>query len=118
MSPVVTAYGVLAIAIALEVVGTSFLQKSEQFSRLIPTLIMAACYLGAFYFLSLALKVIPLGLAYAIWSGIGIILISALGYIMFHQSLDVPAIIGISLIISGVVIINVFSTSITHSPAQ
>ncbi|MFC5304025.1 DMT family transporter [Azospirillum picis] len=107
-------YGSLGIAIGLEVIGTTFLQKSEQFSKLVPTLIMALCYAGAFYFLSHALKTIPVGLAYAIWSGLGIILISTIGFFVFRQSLDLPAVIGLGFIITGVVIVNAFSQSVGH----
>ena len=104
----------LFIAILLETVGTSMLKMSEQFSKLFPTLLTIIAYIGAFYFLSLTLKSIPVGIAYALWSGIGIIIISFIGYFFFKQSLDLPAIIGLALIITGVVIINVFSQSTTH----
>ncbi len=114
MNPLLATYLALATAIALEVIGTTFLQKSEQFSRLVPTVLMAVSYLGAFYLLSIALKTIPIGLAYAMWSGLGIVLISVIGYFLFQQSLDLPAILGLSLIILGVVIVNVFSESIGH----
>lgn len=107
-------YGALGLAIALEVLGTTFLQKSEQFTKLVPVLLMAICYLAAFYFLSLALKTIPVGLAYAIWSGLGVVLISIVGVAVFRQSLDLPAIIGLAFIIIGVVIVNVFSKSVAH----
>ncbi len=107
-------YLVLAVAIALEVVGTTALQSSQQFTRPIPTIIMAACYLTAFYFLSLALRVIPVGIAYAIWSGLGIVLISIIGVVVFRQKLDLPAIFGLGLIVAGVVVVNVFSKSVTH----
>jgi small multidrug resistance pump len=113
MTPLLSAYSVLGAAIVLEVIGTTFLHKSEQFTRFGPTLIMALCYLVAFYFLSLALRVIPVGLAYAIWSGLGIVLISAIGYFVFRQTLDLAAIIGLGFIVVGVVIVNVFSKSIT-----
>lgn len=104
-------YLALLAAILLEVVGTSALQASRQFSRLGPTLLMGACYLGAFYFLSLALKTIPVGLAYAIWSGLGIVLISIVGLLLFGQKLDPPAILGLALIIAGVVVVQLFSKS-------
>ena len=113
MTPSMT-YGVLAAAVVLEVLGTTFLQKSGQFTRLGPTLAMALCYLGAFYFLSLALRTIPVGIAYAIWSGLGIVLISMIGYLVFRQTLDLAAVIGLGFIVTGVVIVNVFSTSIAH----
>jgi small multidrug resistance pump len=75
---------------------------------------MAVCYIASLYFLSLALKTIPIGIAYAVWSGLGIVLISAVGYVKFRQALDTPAIVGISLIVVGVVVANVFSKSLAH----
>lgn len=114
MHPALITYGSLGIAIALEVVGTTFLQRTEQFTRIVPTLMMGMCYAGAFYFLSLTLRSMPIGLAYAIWSGLGIVLISAIGFIVFRQALDLPAIIGIGFIIAGVIIVNLFSQSISH----
>lgn len=116
-SPLLTSYLALGAAIALEIIGTSALQASQQFSKPLPTVIMTAGYLGSFYFLSLALRVLPIGIAYAIWSGLGIVLISLVGLIAFQQKLDGPALIGIGMIVAGVVIINVFSTSIPHHPA-
>lgn len=109
-----SAYGALFIAIVLEIVGTTCLQKSEQFSKLVPTLALAACYLGAFYFLSIVLKTIPVGLAYAIWSGLGIVLISLVGFFIFRQRLDGAAVLGLGFIVVGVVIINVFSKAKVH----
>lgn len=106
-----TAYGALGAAIVLEVAGTTFLQMSEQFTKLVPTLLMSACYLVAFYFLTLAIKTIPIGLAYAIWSGLGIVLISIIGYVVFRQALDLAALFGLALIIVGVIVVNVFSKS-------
>lgn len=114
MPPIVLTYAALVTAIVFEVIGTTFLQRSEQFTRLMPTLLMALCYLVAFYFLSQALRVMPVGIAYAIWSGLGIVLISAVGYLRFGQMLDIPALIGIGCIITGVVVINLFSGSVTH----
>ena len=114
MKPALATYGALLSAIALEVVGTTFLQKSQQFTRPVPTLLMALCYVAAFYFLSHALKTMPVGIAYAIWSGLGIVLISAIGVTVFQQRLDMPAIVGLGLIIAGVVIVNVFSDSVSH----
>ncbi|MFN3524564.1 MAG: SMR family transporter [Paracoccus sp. (in: a-proteobacteria)] len=107
-------YVPLAVAIALEVVGTSLLQRSEQFSRLWPTLGMAACYLVSFYLLSLSLRVLPLGIAYAIWSAVGIVLVAMIGLVAFGQRLDLPAVIGLGLIVAGVVVVNVFSKSVGH----
>ncbi|WP_397474249.1 DMT family transporter [Pusillimonas sp.] len=114
MKPIIAAYGALGVAIVLEVIGTTMLQKSEQFTRLFPTLTMAVCYLAAFYFLSIVLKTMPVGLAYAIWSGLGIVLISIIGYVLFGQKLDLAALIGLGFIIVGVVIVNGFSKSIGH----
>lgn len=114
MKPIIAAYGALGVAIVLEVIGTTMLQKSEQFTRLAPTAIMALCYLSAFYFLSIVLKTMPVGLAYAIWSGLGIVLISLIGYVAFGQTLDAPALIGLAFIVVGVVIVNLFSKSIGH----
>lgn len=114
MSPIIAAYGALGIAIVLEVIGTTMLQKSAQFTKLAPTLIMAVCYLAAFYFLSIALKTMPVGLAYAIWSGLGIVLISLVGYLVLGQTLDLPALIGLGLIIAGVLVVNLFSKSLGH----
>jgi small multidrug resistance pump len=104
----------LAIAIVTEVAGTTALQLSEQLTRLLPIVVMAICYIASLYFLSLALKTIPIGIAYAVWSGLGIVLISAVGYVKFRQPLDTPAIIGVSLIVIGVVVANVFSKSLVH----
>ena len=119
--PILT-YVTLVIAIALEVTGTSFLQRSEQFTRLLPTLMMAVCYAGSFFFLSQVLRVMPLGIAYAIWSGLGIVFVSLIGLWVFGQRLDAPAVIGLALIITGVVVVNLFSTSVRHcgpyNPAQ
>ncbi len=113
MPPLLT-YVTLFTAIALEVVGTTFLQRSQQFTQAVPTLIMALCYAASFYFLSLALKTMPLGIAYAIWSGLGIVLIALIGLTVFGQRLDLPAIIGLGLIVSGVVVVNLFSDSVSH----
>ena len=114
MTAALSAYAALFTAIVLEVIGTTLLQKSAQFTRLWPTLGMAACYLGAFWFLSLTLRTVPVGLAYAIWSGLGIVLISLIGWRVFGQALDPPAMIGIGLIIAGGVVINLFSKSMPH----
>lgn len=107
-------YATLLIAIALEVVGTNFLQRSQQFSKLAPTLAMGLCYAGSFYFLSLALRTMPLGIAYAIWSGLGIVLVSLIGLVIFGQKLDLAAMVGIGLILAGVLVINLLSDSVTH----
>ena len=107
-------YAFLVTAIVLEVAGTSLLQASRQFTRPLPTMGMAACYGGAFWFLSLVLRTMPVGVAYAIWSGLGVVLISVAGVVLFGQRLDMPAVIGLSLILAGVVIVNLFSDSLPH----
>jgi len=104
-------YLALGAAILCEVVGTSFLQKSEQFSKLAPTAIMAVFYILSFWLLSVALKSLPLGIAYAIWGGLGIVLTAVVGTVVFRQQLDAMAIVGIGMIVGGVVVINVFSSS-------
>jgi small multidrug resistance pump len=102
----------LFIAILAEVIGTSALKYSEGFTRWLPSAIVVIGYGIAFYFLSLTLKSIPIGIAYAIWSGLGIVLITAIGFFVFKQTPDIPAIIGIGLIILGVIVINLFSKTV------
>jgi small multidrug resistance pump len=114
MSPVMTTYAALVIAIVFEVIGTTFLKQTEQFTRLWPTLISLASYAAAFYLLSIALKTLPVGIAYAIWSGLGIVLVSIIGWVVFRQALDLPAIIGLGFIIAGIIIVNTFSGSVVH----
>lgn len=104
-------YGQLALSIILEVIGTSLMKKTNGFTNFPITLAVLACYGGAFYFLSHVMKVLPVGIVYATWSGLGIILISLVAYFMYKQALDLPAIIGIALIIAGVILLNVFSKS-------
>jgi len=107
-------YLYLSLAIVTEVIGTSALKASEGFTRLGPSLVSIAAYATAFYCLSLTLTTIPTGIAYAIWSGVGIVLISAVGWFWFKQSLDAPALCGIGLILAGVLVINLFSKSVSH----
>src|SRR5688572_4512597 len=107
-------YAFLTIAIASEVIGTSFLKATDGFTRLAPSVLTVVSYGFAFYFLSLTLKTLPVGIAYAIWSGVGIIFIALIGLLWFRQPLDPPAIIGLGLIIAGVVVVNGFSRSIGH----
>ena len=107
-------YALLFLAIVLEVIGTTALQMSQQFTKLLPSAVLVVCYATAFYLLSLTLKSIPVGIAYAIWSALGIVLISAVGLIYFKQRLDLPAMIGLGLIISGVLVVNLFSKSVSH----
>jgi small multidrug resistance pump len=104
----------LSIAIVSEVVATSALKASEGFTRLWPSVIVTVGYASAFYFLSLTLKTIPIGVAYAIWSGVGVALIALIAWLFFGQVLDTPALIGLALIIAGVVVLNVFSKTLAH----
>lgn len=104
----------LGIAILFEIIATSALKKSEQFTELIPSIVTIVGYFAAFYFLSFAIRTIPVGIAYAIWSGVGIVLITIIGAIFFKQIPDLPAIIGLALIMIGVVVINVFSKTTAH----
>jgi small multidrug resistance pump len=102
-------YLYLAIAIVCEVIGTSALKATEGFTRLLPSAIVVVGYGVSFYFLSLALKTVPVGVAYAIWSGVGVALITLIGWVAFGQRLDAAAIAGIALIVAGVVVIRFFS---------
>jgi small multidrug resistance pump len=104
-------YLFLLIAILSEVAATSALRASGQFTKLWPSVIVVIGYASAFYFMSLTLKSIPVGIAYAIWSGVGIVLISITGYFLYKQKLDMPALLGMGLIIAGVLVINIFSKS-------
>ncbi|WP_313034226.1 multidrug efflux SMR transporter [Acinetobacter sp.] len=114
MNPMLLAYILLALAIISEVTGSTFLVKSEGFTQLVPSLLVFIFYVISFYLLSQVLKTIPLGIAYAIWSGVGIVLTALIGFFIFRQSLDLPAVIGIGMIIGGVIVMNVFSKSVGH----
>ncbi|MBC15631.1 multidrug resistance protein; DLP12 prophage [Pseudodesulfovibrio profundus] len=107
-------YVYLAIAIVAEVVGTTAMQASEGFTKPIPSIVVVVGYGVAFYFLSLVLRTIPMGIAYAIWAGLGIVLIALTGVVLYKQTLDVPAMIGMGLIVAGVAIINIFSRTTPH----
>jgi small multidrug resistance pump len=104
----------LAIAIVSEVIGTSALKASDAFTKPVPIAIVVVGYGMAFYCLSLTLRSVPVGIAYAIWSGVGIVLITLIGTLWFRQPLDVPAIVGLALIVSGVIVVNAFSTATLH----
>jgi small multidrug resistance pump len=104
----------LTVAIVCEVIATSALKSSEGFSRLLPSGLVVVGYCAAFYFLSLTLRTIPVGIAYAVWAGAGVVLITLVGWVVFKQELDAPAFLGIGLIASGVVVLNVFSKSTAH----
>ena len=107
-------YVYLIVAVMFETVGTTALQASQQFTRAGPTIIVVFAYLLAFFFLGLALKYIPVGVAYAIWSGLGIVLIAGIGLLAFGQRLDLPALLGLAMIIGGILVIHLFSKSVSH----
>ena len=107
-------YLYLGIAVAAEVIATSALKASDGFTRLLPSLVVVVGYGIAFYFLSLVLKTVPVGVAYAIWSGAGIVLISLVGWLWQGQTLDLPALAGMGLIVAGVLVIQLFSKTAGH----
>ena len=104
----------LLTAIVAEVIATSALKASDGFGKLWPSVITVAGYTVAFYCLSLTLRTIPVGVAYAIWSGLGVVLITIAAWLLFGQKLDLPALIGMGLIVAGVVVMNVFSKAVGH----
>lgn len=104
-------YAYLAIAIVAEVIATTALKVSDSFSKPVPSAVVIAGYAIAFWCLAATIKTVPLGLAYAIWSGVGIVLITAIGWIAFKQALDLPALVGVGLILAGVLVINLLSKS-------
>ena len=104
----------LITAIVSEVIATSALKASTGFTKPLPSVVVVIGYLVSFYFLSLTLKTIPVGIAYAIWSGVGVVLISIVAWLLYGQKLDLPALIGMGLIISGVMVINLFSNTAGH----
>lgn len=108
------AYLYLGIAIAAEVIATTALRAANGFTVLIPSIISILGYIVAFYFLSLTLRTMPVGIAYAIWSGVGIVIVSILGLLLYKQVLDLPALLGMGLIMAGVIVINLFSRSAVH----
>jgi len=107
-------YLLLALAIICEVIATSALAKSDGFTKLVPSIIVVVGYGAAFWLLSFPIKTIPVGIVYAIWSGMGIVLITLVSWLWFRQSLDVAAMLGLFLIMAGVLVINLFSTSVSH----
>ena len=107
-------YFYLAVAIVSEVIGTSSLKATEGFTRPVPSVITLVAFAVAFYFLSLTLRTLPIGVAYAIWSGVGIVLISAIGWVVFGQRLDPMALVGMGLILAGVAVIHLLSGSAEH----
>ena len=103
----------LTIAIVAEVIATSTMKSTNEFTRLWPSLVVIG-YGTGFYFMAISMRVLPVGIMYAIWAGMGIVLVSIIGWVIYKQALDMPAIIGIALIIAGVIVINVFSKSVVH----
>lgn len=108
------AYLFLGVAIIAEVIATSALKASENFSRPVASIITVLGYIVAFGFLSLTLRTMPTGIAYAIWSGVGIVLITIVSWVLFKQHLDTAALVGLGFIIIGVIVINTFSQSVSH----
>ncbi len=108
------AYLYLTIAIIAEVIATSALKATEEFTKVVPSLTVVIGYGVAFYFLTLVLKTLPVGITYAIWSGLGIVLVTITGVFLYKQLPDLPAILGMGLIVAGVVVINVFSKTVGH----
>ncbi|MDE4272769.1 SMR family transporter [Phaeobacter gallaeciensis] len=107
-------YIYLIVAVAAETIGTTALQASQQFSRLVPSLIVLVAYGFSFYMLGLTLKVMPVGIVYAIWSGLGIVLIAVIGLVVFGQKLDLSAVLGMAMILAGILVIHLFSGSSGH----
>ena len=107
-------YLYLSISIIAEIIGTTALKASEEFTNPMPSIVVIVSYAVAFYSLTFVLRTIPVGVAYAIWSGVGIALISVAAFFIYKQSLDLPAIIGIGLIMAGVAVINLYSKSVLH----
>ncbi len=109
------AYLYLAIAIITEVIATSALKSSQEFSKLLPSLVVAVGYGLSFYFMTLTLRSIPLSITYAVWSGLGIVLVAVIGFILYQEKPDIYAVLGMTLIISGVLVIHLFSSTVAHS---
>jgi small multidrug resistance pump len=104
----------LGVAILFETIGTTALKASDGMTRAGPAIVVVLAYALSFWLLALVLRVIPVGVAYAIWSGLGVCLIAGIGWVVFGQRLDAPAMLGLGLIIAGILIINIFSTSVGH----
>lgn len=107
-------YLFLVVAIACETIGTTALQASQQFTRLWPSVLVVVAYGAAFYFMALTLRVMPVGVVYAIWSGLGVVMIAGIGYVVFGQKLDLPAVLGLGMIIAGILVIHLFSNTTAH----
>jgi small multidrug resistance pump len=107
-------YLILALAVLAETIGTTALQASQQFSRLGPSVLVVVAYAVSFYLLSITLRSMPVGVVYALWSGLGIIMIATIGWVVFGQRLDFAAVAGLILIICGIAVIHLFSSSSPH----
>ncbi len=107
-------YLILALAVLAETIGTTALQASQQFTRLVPSVIVVVAYATAFYLLSVTLRTMPVGVVYALWAGLGVVLIALIGWVVFGQRLDLPALLGIAMIIGGISVIHLFSDSTQH----
>jgi small multidrug resistance pump len=107
-------YLILALAVLAETIGTTALQASQQFTRLGPSIVVVLAYSVSFYLLSITLRTMPVGVVYALWSGLGIILIATIGWVVFGQKLDPAALIGLSMIIGGIAVIHLFSSATPH----
>ena len=108
------AYLTLALAVLAETIGTTALQASQQFSRIGPSVLVVLAYGVSFWLLAQTLRVMPVGVVYALWSGLGIVLIAFIGFLVFGQRLDLPAVLGIGLILAGILVIHLFSDTAPH----
>ncbi|MFZ7089872.1 SMR family transporter [Primorskyibacter sp. 2E233] len=107
-------YLTLILAVLAETIGTTALQASQAFTKPLPTVVVVIAYAAAFYLLGQALRYFPVGIAYAIWSGLGIVLIALIGFAVFGQKLDLPAVLGMGMILAGILVIHLFSNASTH----
>lgn len=108
------AYFMLSGAIMFEIIATTLLKTTDEFTKLVPSLAVVICYAASFYLLSVTLRTINVGIAYAIWSGVGIVAVTLAGWIFYKQGMDTPALAGIALIITGVIVINLWSNTVAH----
>jgi small multidrug resistance pump len=107
-------YLILALAVLAETIGTTALQASQQFSKIGPSVLVVLSYAISFYLLSITLRTMPVGIVYALWSGLGIVLIATIGWVVFGQKLDWPAVAGLTMIIGGIAVIHLFSAASPH----